>query len=369
MKLKKNIVLSAILLLTVAGFVSASEITGDSLKETLGGVSIGGHIKMYMYDGTEGTHNGVKQQDNSSAGFGGHAFYLYVGKELESWLRLDSQLEYEYTASATPKLGSDITRGANTSAATDPLAKTTAIAQLFMTASLPHGIEMKVGSFNAMYSEYYARETWWSEQYHLNPGICSLIALHDTGIELNKNFEFTGVSLPVYLSLLNGQQVADNNNDKMTLLHVAPEFFHSALKIMGSYGVGKYDAADKYTATRTLIGAEYKIAQVRLSSEYSTLTSQDKIAVGKDAVNQGYYVQGMYVFNDMWRAGINNSHADNEAVATYREVWDTNTLLLDCFLTPSSSIIGQYTMAEGNRTNGSDKVKYNRFTLGWRTTF
>lgn len=332
----------------------------------LEGVNVGGHLKMYMLDRTDGERNGNSQHTDLSAGIN-HA-YIFFTKEIEDWLKLDVQTDISVSASATPTIGSNIVRA-------DSATTTFKLYQAFMTALLPQGYELKVGSFNPLFSEEYAKETWWHELYHQNQGLIYLQSWHDTGIELYKNFDFDKWSLPVYFSILNGDQFVDKNEDKTVLLHIAPEFFQTKLRLLGSLGYGKWDDGDNGSLLRSLMGFDWKYQKFNLTSEYIYQKYGHVTTTGRanaDGKKEGYYIRAMYTFNPKWRALVKYSHAELYQTGTINmrsNNYDTTSLAVDYFLTPNSTIIGQYSYIDGERSDGSESIKANRFTLGWRTTF
>jgi hypothetical protein len=368
--------------LAVAGmcmflFTCIARTEEGSTRETLGDVEIGGHVKMFLYDGTVGEVNGVKQHNQSSAGFGYHAFQIEVGKELESWLSFNAKAEWNVIASATPSLGKSISRATEpgVSVMTSPTTSKTIesvqanIFNLFVNARLPYEIDLKAGSILPMYSEYYATEEWWSYRYHNDAKITDLIGFHDTGIELHRDFDINSVTVPVYFYLTNGQDLVDNNDNKMVMLHVAPEFLNSKLKILGSYGVGKYDVNDENTMMRYEYGAQFTSGPLYLYAEVLYNNNENAYGADKNQVNQGNQLQGTYRFNDKWLTGIGYAHVELANTEVIKDTYDTDTLLLTYFLTSNSSIIGQYSIVNAKRSDDSEKLRYDRFTLGWRTTF
>lgn len=334
--------------------------------QLLEGLNVGGHLKLYIFDRTQGERNGDKQHTDLSAGI--HHAYLFLTKEIEDWLKFDIQTDLSVSASATPSLGSDITR-------VDTSTTTYSVYQAFMTALLSRGYELRAGTFNPMYSEEYAKETWWHELYHQNKGLAELQSWHDTGIELYRNFDFENWSLPVYLSLLNGQRYVDNNEDKTVLLHIAPEFFRTKLRFLGSLGFGKWDDGDNGSLLKSALGFEWKYKKLNLTSEYLYQKYGHVTTTGRanaDGKKEGYYGRLLYNFTDKWRGLIKYSHAElykTDMLNMRSDNYDTTTLAVDYFLTPNSTLIGQYSYVDAERSDSSESLLYHRFTLGWRTTF
>jgi hypothetical protein len=373
MKFTKHLALVGMSIFLFTCIASSEE---GTMKGPLDGLYIGGHVKMFLYDGITGEVNGVKQQEQSSAGFGYSALQLYVSKELESWLSFNAQVEWNVNASATPTLGKPISRVTSPgTVVTTPTGTTTVeavkanIFSLYLSARLPYEIDMKAGSFLPMFSEYYATEEWWSYRYHNDAQITQLISVRDTGIELHRDFDISKVTMPVYFYLTNGDDLVDNNNDKMVMVHVAPEFLNSKLKLLGSYGMGKYDVNDENNMMRYEYGAQFTQGPLYLYGEVLYSNNQNSFGIGLDKVNRGEHIQGTYRITDNWLAGIGVAHVELANTDVLKDTYDTNTLLLTYYLTSNSSIIGQYSIVNAKRSDDSQKLVYDRFTLGWRTTF
>jgi len=335
----------------------------------LEGLTVGGHLKLYMFDRSDGERNGVNQHNNLSGGI--NHFFLYLTKELGDWLKIDVQTDTSISASATPSLGSDITRATSSTTSTT-------IYQAFMTAFLPQGFEARVGVLNPIFSEEYAKETWWHELYHQNTGLANLQSWHDSGIELYKNFDFDKWSLPVYLYYLNGNtadRYVDNNENKTVMLHIAPEFFQTKLRLLGSLGYGKWDDKGSHPLLRSVTGFDWKYQKFNLTGEYIYNKWDQLVTTGTitaDGKREGYYLRAMYNFTPKWRGLVKYSHAElyKTGLAFMKsDNYDTTILAVDYFLTPNSTIIGQYQFVDADRSDGSESLDFGRFTLGWRTTF
>ena len=249
-----------------------------------------------------------------------------------------------------------------------------------MTARLPKEVEVRVGLFSPLFSEDYAKETWWDQLYHSNKGLDYLQSWQDSGLEIYRNFDFEEFSLPVYLYYLNGNtayngEYVDNNNAKTFMLHIAPEFFQTRLKLLGSVAAGKWDNDSNKDIVRYATGFEWKHKKLNFLTEYLyTKWEKRALTLGgvADAKREGYQCKLLYRLTPQWRALVNFSHAElyNSATATMRsDIYDTLTFALNYFITDSSSLIGQYSLVDGDRSDQSDALNYNRFTLGWRTTF
>ncbi|MDD5476974.1 MAG: hypothetical protein PHG87_02025 [Candidatus Omnitrophica bacterium] len=334
------------------------------------GARVGGHLKLFLFDQAQGKRNGVKQSTNTSAGIS--HFYLYIDKDLNDTTSISVQPDITVTASATPALGSDISRAKSATT-------TASIYQAFIKTRLNNGLEIKAGVINPYFSEEYASEVWWDEQYHLNKGIGDIESWHDAGVELYKNFDFKNWSLPAYFYLLNGNvtntngKFVDNNNGKTILLHIAPEV--SNFRFFGSFGYGKWDDGNDYDSWRYASGLEYKYKKFTLRSEYlfnkfdsTPLTGGGNV----DTEKKGYYLKGLYRFNPKWRAYINYSQVSlpyTGGSSLLKDTYKATTLGLNYFFTNSSIIMGEISRVDGDRSDRSEKLDYYRSTIGWRTTF
>ncbi|MDD5595504.1 MAG: hypothetical protein PHY94_04570 [Candidatus Omnitrophica bacterium] len=340
-------------------------------NELLNGMNVGAHLKFALLDRTDGKRNGVNEHTVLSGGFfGRHNVVLYFSKELENWLKAEVQPEIDITSSATPSIGSDIGRTSST--------VSTSLHQAFMTLYLPKGYEVKAGTFNAMFDEEYAKETWWHNYYNLNSGECTLESWHDAGVEVYKNFDFNKLSLPVYVSFLNGNssdQFVDNNDNKAILVHVAPELFQGKLKLLTSYAYGLWGDGKQAANFRYLAGFDWNYQKYTAGAKYIYNNFKNLTTTGSrkaDGRREGYVVDVGYKILPKWRALLRYSYVNlykTGSVNMLSDKWNSASFILDYDLLPNSTIMGQYENADGHRSDGSESLRFNRFTIGWRTTF
>lgn len=333
------------------------------------GVTIGGHFKAYLFDQSDGKRNGKDQNNNLSGGISD--VWLYFSKRFNNWLSIDIVPKIEVLAAATPALGTDISR--STSASVN-----LGLDEAYMSLRAPWGLDVRVGSFYPMFSEEYARQTWWHEQYHGNEGLLTLESWRSNGVELYRNFDFEEFSLPVYLYYLNGSnnysRYVDNNAGKNVLAHVAPEFFGGRFKIMGSLGYGKWDDKDEYGSLQWAIESEARFKGVSLLGGYLH-RGRDGVPLTAGGVadgdNKGWYVRAMYTFDSKWRALVKYSDVDLGYASTtmLTDNYKTVTFAVDYWIVSGSTIIPQIQYVDAQRSDGSEKLQYWRYTLGWRTTF
>ncbi len=351
----------------------ASKVVSEAIGKN---VNVGGHLKFYLADRSDGEVNGVDQKNNLSAGVSD--LWLYFSKQLADWLSIDVAPRIQVTAAATPSLGGDIDRASSASVDVD-------LWETYMTVRLPYQVEMRVGAFLPYFSEEYATQSWWHEQYNGNNGLIHLQAWRDNGIELYKNFDFEKWSLPVYLyPYMNGAAtgddddatLVDNNGAKSVLLHVAPEMYvgDGRIRLLGSIGFGKWDSQDDNDSMQYAAGAAVTYKGLNLHGEYLFRGLDDVTLLSggtADYENKGYYIRAMYTFNPTWRALIKWSDVDQPFISTtmltdnYQEL----SFAVNYWIFQGSTIIGQLDFVNADRSDNSETLEYFRYTLGWRTTF
>ncbi len=355
----------------------ASQVVEKALSK---GVKLGGHFKFFLADQSTGQSNGVDQHNQLSAG--ANDLWLYFKKSITDWLAIDLAPRIYATASATPTLGGDITRASISSVNVD-------LDEGYLTVRTPnpYNVEIRAGILYPMFSEEYATKTWWQDQYHGNTALPQLESWRSAGIELYKNFDFEDFSLPVYFyPWLNGEdsdwqspyKFTDNNGYKNLLLHVAPEFFAygARFKFLGSLGWGRWDNNGDNNSWQYALGLDIKYKQFNLSGEYLNRTRENVplLAGGvADGSNEGFYIKGRYTFSESWAVVAKYSDVDLFLPGTGRMLTDnykTIGLALNYWLMQGSvEIIPQVEWVDAERSDGSEKLKYFRYTIGVRTTF
>ncbi|MHB9154231.1 MAG: porin [Endomicrobiales bacterium] len=337
--------------------------------------SIGGYAKFYLFDKTVQDHKGKTESTNSSAGLSD--FLLFYTRELADWLSVDVETQFTIKAAATPKLSSVLTR---TAAAT----LETKIHQANVTVRLPHDVEMKLGSFLPLYSESYARGLWWNEQYHENNGLCLIEQWYDAGVEVYHNFELGDISLPTYLYVTNGAsngppppatgyspQLADNNENKSLMVHVAPEMLGGKLRLPLSASAGKYDDANKFEVQKHNAGFDLLLGKWNFGGEYMYQWYEKVLPASTDGTKTAYFAKATYRINPTWRVATKFSHSEmyKPGSTTKQDIYNQMTVALNYFLTKTTVMMLQYMRDDQEISDGSDKLNADRLTLGMRTTF
>ena len=338
--------------------------------------TIGGHFKFYLGDQSTGDVNGEDQ--HNSFGLGVSNLWIYINKALTDWLQLSVAPEIVVLAEATPRLGSNITRATSADVDID-------LDEAYLTVRLPRMFELKAGAFYPMFSEEYGTKSWWHEQYNQNNGLVTLQAWQSTGLELYRNFDFANFSLPVSLAFLNGEgrgttqdsRFTDNNSAKSGLLHVAPEMFlfGGRLRVMGSFGYGRWDDEGDKDSYQWAAGAEYTRSSISVSGEYMNRWREALPLLGggtEDGEDKGWYAKIKYSLSDKWRFVLKYSDVDLWSASTDRLLTDNYQSLaftVGWWITDSSTIMPQIEYVDADRSDTDITLEYFRYTLGWRTTF
>jgi len=335
----------------------------------------GGHLKLYLADRSDGERNDRSQNNNLSAGF--DFFNFYISRAITDWFALDIQTSSQVIARATPSLGLDISRATSGSVRTK-------VAEATASLYLPMDVTARAGVFDPVFSEDYAEQVWWHEQYHGNPGLLELQEWHDIGIEFYRTFEFDTFSLPVNLYLLNGDDrstfqsptyaYVDNNGGMSGLVHLAPEFLFGRLRLLASLGYGKWDEEDDHTSLRYAFGLAVNHRKLNLLSEYMYGRWEGVPLTGgefAEGEKKGYYVKMRYSVTPRYQAVAKFSDVElfrpEDVILT--DSTKAVSLGLNYYITDSSTIMPQFMRVDADRSDGSENLTYNRFTLGWRTTF
>jgi hypothetical protein len=158
------------------------------------------------------------------------------------------------------------------------------------------------------------------------------------------------------------------------LVHVAPEFFGNRLRLLGSYGSGKWDDNDDLDTKQYAYGVDFKYQSLNIMGEYMHKEWGKKPLTGggtADGENKGYYIKALYSFGEKWRAIAKYSDVKlyNASTTMLTDTYKTTSLGVNYFITDSSTIMLQVSSVDADRSDGSETLEYIRYTLGWRTTF
>jgi hypothetical protein len=338
---------------------------------------IGGHVKLVLYDDVFGQRTGTKvanpvPKHHEYGGFILREMILYVSSELNDRVSVDLQPVFEASSGATPKFGKDI--GAQKTAASSINPEFGGWIKAVVKVALPRGYEISTGIVKPRFTWDYGAELFWENAINGNKFTAntSLGAMHDSGVEIYKSFEVGNYSVPTYAYLLNGgNEFSDNNRGVMGMFHVEPEF--GPVRFLGSFVQGRYDNAYSKSVTRWAAGFATEWRNLAFRTEYAGGTWEDYPA-GSDIINRkpkGFYANASYRFVPWARASVDYSVADQNwsTGSTVGEKYITFTPGLQIYASESAVVVVQYDIADWSRLDGSEKLEFNRATLGWRVTF
>ena len=340
------------------------------------GTTIGGHVKLTMYDYKDGKSDGAKGHEY--AGMALSEMIIYFSSELSDKISIDFQPMFNTRTGATPRFGNKI--GDNKYSNVEPIFNEWRKA--IISVLLPYELEMAVGIVKPRFTWDYGTELFWEEEINGGKFSCNdfLGAMHEAGIELYKPFEFSGISLPAYLYVLNGggtNLFNDNNNTPTVMIHAEPEI--GAIRFQGSLARGKWDDAGKYNMTRYSAGIAYQWENFSARAEVAGGNWENSISAKKleDATPFGYYAKMLYRITPWARAMLHYDYAKhnfNGFVSTSpgEEEYVTITPGLQIIVAPSSMIQIQYDIADWKKWKTDDenhKLEFGRLTVGWRSTF
>jgi len=342
-----------------------------------GETKVGGHIKLKLYDNIDGRHNDVSSYDY--AGFSFSEMLLYFTQEINDQISLDLQPQFSASTGATPKFGSDI--GKQKTAAKNVKADFGGWVKAVLKAALPMGYEASFGIVKPRFTMEYGAELYWEDEFNGSKFAANtyLAAMHDTGIEIYKPFELGAVSLPAYLYALNGgYQYSDNNKSPAVMVHVEPEI--GRLKFTGSYFVGKWDDNDALQAARWSYGLMYSYKAFSCRGEYASGKWDGALSNGTaDVQPSGYYGKLFYRYAPWGRVMLHYNIVDNNykgllaVTGPGGERYVTWTPGLQFTVANGSIVQVQYDIADWQQsdTGGhvTDRLQFNRLTVGWRATF
>lgn len=381
--------------LLVLGFSSISVFAQD--------VSVGGHLKMFFADFAKGTYTNIpwfqseiKHEGERSMGMGFSEFILYVSAQLSSKISIDLQPYVDAQTGATPQFDA-LTSATQDFYEDDFWGKTNqnikpefaGFRKAAMTVLLPQQVELSAGILRPRFTWDYGAELYWEEEYHGGQFSNSLFlgAMHDTGIELYRNFDIGSISVPAYFYMLNGgnhnsTEYFDNNNSMSAMIHVEPEFGPFRCQLSALYG--NHDEDDRLKVQRFSGGFAYSWMNLDLRGEAAYGKWNEAFRVNgeiKDAITKGGYFKAKYriapFLSMMYHYDLVDKNFDGYhfSYGGFGEENITHTVAIQLFAAETSIIQIQYDMADWKLKKDSDfslqrdYLKFNRFVIGWRTTF
>ncbi len=373
MKLKKVFVLAVVFLALVFGQVIASE---------AGKTTVGGHVRLKLYDNPTGWSSwgapfnlttSTKSEDYMGMGFTGA--YIYLSQDITDNFSIELVPIISASTGATPKFHSTI--GAHATAAP---AVSLGIDKAVIKYRAPFDIDVTFGVMKPVFTMDYGHDMFWEEEYNGGKFICNpkLGSMHDTGIEIYKNFEIEEVSLPVYLYLLNGDDNSfkyynDSNNQPQGLIHIEPGW--GPFKLSASFTAGRRDAKELLGMHKWSLGFLVNWMGLHVRSEFAKGKWEKSISNSRDALTEGYYIMASYKPLEWLRVFFHHDsvlHNFNGFFFTAPgagERYITNTAGISIFITESSILQFQVDVADWRRRDDSAILIFTRPTLGTRITF
>lgn len=291
----KSIVLTVALALVLVFSIFAFAEGETAETGTGASVSVGGHIKMTVFDMVHAiSKNGaVRQNIDRFYGVNFKELDLFISGKMNDWIGFEVDPRFSASTGATPKLGTT-----TTAAGKDFSFNSFGHGKAVVTFDLPADVHLEVGQIHPIFTMEYGKELWWEDEFNVGPFIGSsgpAGAYHDSGIEASKAFELGDVTLPVYLYYLNGYSTAgaaDNNNQPGGMIHVEPAW--GPLTVSGSFYAKKGDNEERYLTYGWTAGLAVKWEGLTVRSEYAKGSIQDDGTYGKDRIEEGYFVKVLY---------------------------------------------------------------------------
>lgn len=362
-------------------------------------LSFGGDLKFHLFDVSTGSSWFIDTAvaatphdttDRWTMGF--ERAYLFFNAQITDQFSVDIQPELVATSGATPELGMKL--GAQRVPNERDLRVGINVASVGV--ALPWALQLSAGVLRPVFTEDYGESKSFQEDNRFartgaNPW---LGAWHDIGLELYRPFELElgdqYLTIPAYLYLLNGTPpyldipAGDNNSDKLAMIHVAPEFWK--LRLLGSFGLGKWDDADAKTVVRYAAGLGAEFGPVWLRAEYMAgqWDGNEYVRYGEPIVIDtfaakpfGYYAKlGVNFIPDRLRLVLRYDYAEHNFDGFYavgdpdiKRQYTTVTGTLGWTVVPGSSILVGVDKALWKKSDDSQKLDFWRPTIGWRTVF
>lgn len=320
-----------------------------------------------------------------------HALYLSFQAQLNERVSVTVEPEFGISTGATPaigrKLGTQQTSGSY---------REFSLHTAYVSAMLPWDVELSAGMLRPAFTQDFGQRQAFQEHNRIGKSMTGTNAWHDFGVELYKAFEpGGGVSVPAYLYVLNGNNtLTDNNNNKWLMVHVAPEFWK--LRLLGSYGFGKDDAAELYASSRLAVGLGGDFGPVWFRTEYVASSYDGYVGYGATPGSDsavfarrpnGHYVKlgwnivpdllGLVVSYDKYTQnytafstlGYTGAAAGRSTTAVGQDV-TTIAGTIQYWLAPGAAVLLTADKAVWNVGDGSvTGLDFMRFTLGGRIVF
>jgi hypothetical protein len=349
--------------------------------------NVGGHVKMSLIDYKDGESDGDKGSEYAGAAL--REFLVYISQEITDKVSIETITKFSARTSATPSFGKTINDKRNLPR--DVTKSFGGWRKFVVKLALPKGYELSTGILHPNWSWDYGGEKFWDEEINGNKFSLhhDISSLHEAGLEIYKNFELSGISLPAYLWIVNGGSEFNDNNKSVDIgLKVEPEI--GPAKFEAGIMTGKYDNDGEKSHMRWIAGIDYTWKKLNIRSEIAGGKINEKIAVKDtsgaiaryDDTNPfGFYVKAFYQLTPWLKAMLAYDYVKNDygSSSPGEEIYSTITPGLQISVGPSSQLIVQGTIADWKRIKDAALLssaaakkyilKFSRILIGWRITF
>lgn len=342
------------------------------------GTMVGGHVKLTLFDYAYGIHSdaGGVEYGSQSTGFGFLAFVVYISQTLNENISAEIQPLFTAVTGATPSIGSGL--GEQMSSAGGVTLKFSGVdwGKAVVKLSFPdQGIDISAGIVKPKFTMEYGGELFWDDE--LSGGRFAINdyvgRMQSAGIEIFKNFDIGGISIPAYFYIINGTtQFMDNNSQPSGMIHLEPDL--GFMKLSGSFFAGKYNDSENLYNMRWSGGFSFSTDNLSLRAEYAGGRWEKGIEGAADATPAGLYckvfynvapwLKLMYHFDLVYH----NFQGFNSFSSGTGEIYITHTpgIVLTVF---DSLLQFRIDIADWKRIDNSESIVFTRPVLGWRFTF
>lgn len=312
----------------VAGMAQAIEISP--------GTNLGGHFMFFNHDSAFGTRTyktgsgsslsaETKVTDGKNAGAYASWAIFYFNHKVNDWLSLEFAPQIQNTVGATPSFGNNIGKARTVSSTAFNLKQgETPTAKMVM--NLPDSYEMTIGMFYQRFTWAYGDSISWQDHmmcprqmYRAGQNV------HDTGVQVYKEYDINGYTLPLTWAVGNGNSWNPDNDQTLSYL----------LKVEPSYAGVKFNAAVYVNPKIYPAGTDYRGT------------------VGFQTTVGPWYARGEYIRT---RAVTGRVVTSNSSAAFYRDTAAKNgyNILLEYKLLSNMKLMTQYYYDDSNGTTAYD---------------
>ncbi len=359
-------------------------------------VSIGGHTKITLLDGSAGVSTIGYGKDDTASDFAGLKFLEFIPffkVNISDRLSLDVRPDMiingiDGTTGATPTFGKAI--GAQRAKTTELQFSANGFNRALVHGVLPGSSELSIGLLNTKFTWDYGSELFWEDemngsQFSCNPMMSDITGM---GIDFEKYMEIGDATLPLYVAVLASESMTEFNYNPTAIIGLSPQIgkvkFHVAVNA-GLWGSDVNAISDvkkaKHGQGRATIGVAYNHGIFGFRAEGIIGMIKHRISnSNSDAIPHGAYAK---IFLKPWKRVhlcLDGNYVYYNFINQYNpqpgsELYVTITPSVQILTTEHSRIILQADLCNWKQNpwdqvdNYDKKLMYVRPTLGWRLTF